>query len=78
MEADPRNEQSKNSYALSLQTCARLLSKTGDRAAALALYREALAIFQQLLSADPKNPRRQARCAETLAAIRALAAANGR
>jgi hypothetical protein len=73
MEADPRNEQSKNSYALSLQTCARLFSKTGDRAGALPLYREALGIFQQLLSADPKNPRRQARCAETLAAIRALA-----
>ena len=42
MQADPRNEMSKNSYALSLETQANLLYQTGDRAGAQARYREAL------------------------------------
>jgi tetratricopeptide (TPR) repeat protein len=77
MEADPQNEQSKNSYALSLQNRANLLRKIGARAGALALYREALGIFQQLLSLDPQSPAQQKSCAETAAAIGEIAAVNG-
>jgi hypothetical protein len=76
MESDPGNAMSKNSYAISLRNRAHLLVKTGDRAGALALYREALAIFRQLLSLDPQSPWRQDLCAETQAAIAELSPAH--
>jgi non-specific serine/threonine protein kinase/serine/threonine-protein kinase len=77
MESDPGNAMSQNSYALSLRTRADLLAKTGDRARALALDREALAIFRQLQAMDPKSSWRQAICADTLEAIAALTGAGG-
>ena len=78
LEADPQNAMYKNSYGLSLENYAQLLGKTGDRAGALARYREALSIFQQLLALDPGTKWRQEECADILAAIGELTAANGR
>jgi tetratricopeptide (TPR) repeat protein len=78
LEADPQNAMYKNSYGLSLQNYAELLAKTGDRAGALARYREALSIFQQLLALNPGTKWRQEECAALLAAIGELTAANGR
>jgi non-specific serine/threonine protein kinase/serine/threonine-protein kinase len=78
LKADPQNAMYKNSYGLSLQNHAKLLAKTGDRAGALARYREALSIFQQLLALDPGTKWRQEECADILAAIGELTAANGR
>ena len=62
---DPKNVQTRNSYALSLQDRAALLRKTGDRAGAAALYREATAIMRQLHLDFPANLVRHGTSAES-------------
>jgi tetratricopeptide (TPR) repeat protein len=56
---------------------ADLLRTTGDGAAAMARYREALAIARQLSAADPGSLRRKGLCGQILTGMGAVAAQNG-
>jgi tetratricopeptide (TPR) repeat protein len=75
MQADPQNEMTRNSYALSLQMQADLVASRAD---AMPLYREALDIARQLAASDPGNLRRKSLCGQLLTSMGAVDAQAGR